>query len=72
MAAPAPQIPDDIAARLDRIEDHLEYLRRLWDEHGHILIAYRRGGMLAARTAARRGGDNERDDSDVDKRHRRR
>lgn len=57
MAAPAPEIPEDIGARLERIERHLEYLRALWDEHGHVLIAFRRGGLLAARTAARRNGD---------------
>lgn len=58
MAAPAPQMPEDIGARLDRIEEHLIYLRALWDEHGHILIAYRRGGILAARTAAKRRGED--------------
>jgi len=59
MAAPEPEITDrnqaDLLARLDRIDQNVARLLKIWDEHGHILVAWQRGGMLAARTAAKRG-----------------
>jgi hypothetical protein len=45
----------EVMAQLERIGQNVDRLLKIWDEHGHILVAWQRGGMLAARTAAKRG-----------------
>lgn len=49
---------DDFRELLNMIDGKLDRLLAIWDEHSHILLAYKRGGFLAARTAAKRGGDD--------------
>ena len=49
----------ELLERLDRIEAHLLALLAVWREYEPVVGAFRRGGMLAARTAARRGSNGK-------------
>jgi hypothetical protein len=59
MAATPPPITDsnqaDLLARLDRIDRNVTRLLEIWDEHAHLVLAFKRGGFLAARAASKRG-----------------
>jgi hypothetical protein len=46
---------DDLGEILARIDKNVARLVEIWDEHAHLVLAFKRGGFLAARTAAKRG-----------------
>jgi len=50
----AESLEEQILTELRVIRADLNALRAAWDEYAPVVAAFRRGGVLAARTAARR------------------
>ena len=47
----------ELLAIAGRIEANLSRLVEAWDANGHLIEAWQRGGLFAARTARKRGAN---------------